>query len=110
GNGVANYPTFVISGIDSRTNTGSGIAYDIGSTDDQAGDTVRGLYGVIGVEDTGDRLTVTGTGYISGDSWESYSLTVTVDQDDDGATQPPRADIAVPVPRTDVTWLACNLI
>lgn len=110
GNGVANYPTFVISGIDSRTNTGSGIAYDIGSTDDQAGDTVRGLYGVIGVEDTGDRLTVTGTGYISGDTWESYSLTVTVDQDDDGATQPPRADIAVPVPRTDVTWLACNLI
>jgi hypothetical protein len=102
-------PLFVFGPIDSRSNTGSGVAYDVGSTNDQASDTVRSMYGVIDVQDSGSQITVTGAGFIAGNSWLSHSVTVAVEDNGD-EDEPERPDVAVAEVRTHVTWLGCDLI
>lgn len=72
----------------------------------------RDRYGSVRVDDDGEQITIAATGWIGGGVWNTLTITrrASTTPGDDGGTQPPRQDIAVPVPRQEVTWLACNLL
>src|SRR5699024_3937377 len=77
-------------------------------TGDQAGDTVRGLHGVIDVDDDGRRIVVTMQGWIYERPWKSYRMTVhTVDHE--SGSQDPIPDVTTGVVRNHVTWYGCDL-
>lgn len=106
-------------GIDSGTNVPGGApgfqfaAFDClppstpGDWFDQGESLQRGQYGTLTVEDTGDQITITGTGWVGATPWRIYSFTIQV-------TPPPPppagARQSVAVARDEVTWLGCDLV
>lgn len=86
--------------IDAAPSTASGSQYDVGWN------AARQQYATFDIEDVGDRITVTGTGWVGTSEWLSYSVSV------DLSTAPPTAPdpVATAEVRSTVTWYGCNLV
>lgn len=69
----------------------------------------RNQYGTLAVEDGGNQIQVTLTGWIGESQWSSHTFTVSTDPDPGPEPPPSPPPVATAAIRTRVTWLGCRL-
>lgn len=108
GNAPGNIPTYLFAAMDAGGSPQLDEVYDSGSTSPG-----RGRWGTLEIQDAGDQITVTGTGWIGAVAWRSHSFTVTVGEPAPPDPPPPVDPLPPATPatiRTRVRWYGCDLV
>ncbi|MGH2601904.1 MAG: hypothetical protein ACRDJ9_21280, partial [Dehalococcoidia bacterium] len=93
------FPVYLYSSLDSSPGVSSDARYDLGITGG------RDRFGLVEVDDQGDKIIIKNTGYIASSVWNTHTHTITATPPAAPAPPPP---VGVAKERVSVTWLSCD--